>query len=138
MITKEALHKKTSQEITALLYEACLDNLDEAKLAIQNKNYTEANLKLQKASDIIHRLGAGINYEAGIVADQLDAVYNYIADIIIEANYKKDPSLVDEAASHLSGISTAWMEAMKHTQDKKPESIRRQTTAYEQNAIYTD
>ncbi|UTR09509.1 flagellar export chaperone FliS [Evansella sp. LMS18] len=138
MITKEALHKKTPQEITALLYEACLDNLDEAKLAIQSKNYTEANSKLQKASDIIHRLGAGINYEAGIVADQLDTVYNYIADKIIEANYKKDPALIDEAASHLSGISTAWMEAMKYSEDKKPERIKQQTAAYEKNAMYTD
>ena len=49
----------------------------------------DANKKLQKTNDILHRLGAGLNYEAGIIADQLDTLYNYMADRVIEGNNKE-------------------------------------------------
>ena len=49
---------------------------------INGKNLIDANKKLQKANDILYRLGAGLNYEAGIIADQLDALYNYMAERI--------------------------------------------------------
>ena len=138
MITKEALHKKTPQEITALLYEACLDRLEEAKYAIENKDYIVANSKLQKSSDILNRLGGGLNYEAGIVADQLETVYNYLADKVVQANYKKDITIIDEVTRHLTGISLAWHNAMEKNEDIMPKSIRNKASAYEQNMIFKD
>ncbi|HHY21802.1 MAG TPA: flagellar export chaperone FliS, partial [Bacilli bacterium] len=63
-ITNEALHKKTPQEITSLLYEACHNNLSSAITAILEKEYIDANEYLKKANDILHRLGGGLNYEA--------------------------------------------------------------------------
>ncbi len=104
MITNEALHKKTPQEITALLYEACLDNLEVAKTYIDQKDYLGANVKLQKANDILHRLGAGLNYEAGIVADQLDSLYNYLTDRVVQANYLKDIVIIDEVIKNVEII----------------------------------
>jgi len=117
VISNEALHKKTPQEITALLYEACLDNLELAKQAMEEKDLMVANEKLQKANDILHRLGAGINYEAGIVADQLDALYNYLADRVVQANYDKDPRIIDEVINNIELISVSWNEAQKKNVD---------------------
>ena len=59
--------------------------------------------KLQKANDILKRLGVGINYEAGIIADQLDMLYNYMADKLIEANLKKDPEIIKEVIKNTRG-----------------------------------
>ncbi|MDQ0256209.1 flagellar protein FliS [Evansella vedderi] len=138
MITNETLHKKTPQQITALLYEACLNNLEDAKAAILVKDQVKANAHLQKCNDILRRLGAGINYEAGIIADQLDAVYNYMADKIIEANYKKDIPLIDEVITQMEAIKSAWQQAMVDNIDRQPKSFRQKTNAYEQTAVYED
>lgn len=136
LITREALHKKSPQEITALLYEACLNNLEEAKTAINEKDLLEANVKLQKANDIIERLGAGLNYEAGIIADQLDTVYNYMADLVVKANYNKSIEPIDEAIQLLTQIASAWHEAMKKSGEDTSKVNRQKANAYEQNSIY--
>ncbi|ADC50914.1 flagellar protein FliS [Alkalihalophilus pseudofirmus OF4] len=137
-LTNEALHQKSSQELTALLYEACLINLEDSLGLIDQKEYVEANAKLQKASDIIHRLGAGINYEAGIIADQLEQVYNYAADKIVEANIKKDKAMIEEVIQIIESIMSSWNEAMKSKKDIQPKMMKQKANAYESTAIYQD
>ncbi|WP_088102417.1 flagellar export chaperone FliS [Halalkalibacter urbisdiaboli] len=137
-LTNEALHQKTPQELTTLLYEACYNNLEKAIIQIDEKNFVQANDHLQKASDILHRLGAGINYEAGIVADQLEQVYNYIADKIVEANFKKDKTIIEEVLKLLEPIISAWNEAMKTKRDVQPKSIKQKVNVYENTSVYGD
>lgn len=136
LISKEALHKKSPQEITALLYEAGLNNLEEAKAAINEKEFLLANEKLQKVNDIVERLGGGLNYEAGIIADQLDTVYNYMSDRVIHANYHKDVTAIDEVIQLLTQIASAWHQARKNNKDVQPKAIKQKANAYEQTAIY--
>ena len=110
-LTEEIIYKKTSQEITSLLYEACLTSLEEAIEYINSKDFVLANQKITKANNILERLGVGLNYDAGIIADQLDMLYNYMADKLIEANLKKDPSIIKEVI----GILEKYLKhGMKH------------------------
>jgi flagellar secretion chaperone FliS len=136
MFTEDALHKKTPEELTALLYEAFLTNLEEAKEAIVKKELIEANKKLQKANDILYRLGAGLNYEAGIIADQLDEVYNYLAERLIQANLTKEVEPIDEAIKLVTTISDAWNDAMDKRTDSLSHTNKQKNKAYEQFAIY--
>jgi flagellar secretion chaperone FliS len=136
MFTEEALHKKSPEELTALLYEAFLSNLEEAKEAISKKEMIEANTKLQKANDILYRLGAGLNYEAGIIADQLDEVYNYLAERLIQANLTKEVEPIEEAIKLVTSISEAWNEAMEKRTDSLSHTNKQKNKAYEQFAIY--
>ena len=133
-LTEEMIYKKTSQEITSLLYEACLMSLEEAIESINKKDFVLANHKIQKANNILQRLGVGLNYEAGIISDQLDMIYNYMADKLIEANLKKDPSIIKEVIGILEDISQAWNETLK--KPVKPITQNRQKAmAYERNIL---
>lgn len=138
IFTESAIHQKSPQEITALLYEACITNLEEAITDIDNKDYVLANKKLQKANDILHRLGAGLNYDAGIIADQLDILYNYMADKVVEANLNKDVSLIKEVLQSLEEISGAWNKAMKNKAADPTSAIRRKASAYEKSILTED
>lgn len=138
IFTESAIHQKSPQEITALLYEACITNLEEAIIDIDNKDYVLANKKLQKANDILHRLGAGLNYDAGIIADQLDILYNYMADKVVEANLNKDVSLIKEVLQSLEEISGAWNKAMKNKAADPTSAIRRKASAYEKSILTED
>ncbi|UQZ76051.1 flagellar export chaperone FliS [Niallia circulans] len=138
LITEEVLYQKSPQELTALLYEACLNNLEEAIKNIENKDYILANVKLKKANDIVWRLGAGINYEAGIIADQLDMLYNYIAGKLIDANLKKDISIIQEVKTIVEELLAAWTASMKEKTPKINTGLRQKTLAYEKNIMTYD
>ncbi|KIQ94725.1 Flagellar protein fliS [Anoxybacillus thermarum] len=112
-LTEEAVYKKTPQQLTALLYEGLIDSLEEAIENTKKSNYIHANKRLQKANDILRRLGVGLNYDAGIIAHQLDALYNYMAERLIEANMKKDVAMMQEVLTIAKDIANAWNEALK-------------------------
>ena len=134
-MTEELVYQKSSQEITSLLYETLMNQLRDAIEDIKGKNLIDANKKLQKANDILYRLGAGLNYEAGIIADQLDALYNYMAEHTIEANRKKDPAMIQEVLSIAEKLAEAWSTAMKNKPSTAQNHLRRKANAYEQNVM---
>lgn len=134
-ITEEIIYQKSSQEITALLYETLMNQLSGAVEDINGKNLIDANKKLQKANDILFRLGAGLNYEAGIIADQLDALYNYMAEHIVEANRKKDTMMIQQVLSITERLADAWHTAMKNKPSTTQNHLRRKANAYEQNVM---
>ena len=75
-----------------------------------------------------------MNYDAGIIADQLDMLYNYMADKLIEANLKKDPSIIKEVIGILEKVSQAWNETLKKPkQNLNPNRLK--ALAYEKNIL---
>lgn len=138
IFTESAIHQKSPQEITALLYEACITNLEDAITDINNKDYVLANKKLQNANDILYRLGAGLNYDAGIIADQLDMLYNYMADKLVEANLKKDVTIIKEVLHSLEEITMAWNKAMKNKAPDSAAMVRKKASAYEKSILTED
>ncbi len=135
LLTEEQLHKKTPEELTTLLYSACIENLEQAKVEINNTNYHNANLLLQKTNDILYRLGAGINYEAGPVSDQLEIMYNYMAEKLIQANITKSNMLIDEVLVIIRIINDAWIEAMNKATEGTNVNIKvkNKVSAYDQD-----
>ncbi|WP_158735225.1 flagellar export chaperone FliS [Alteribacillus sp. YIM 98480] len=137
-LSDEILQQKTSQELTMMLYEACEQSLEEAISSIEKKDYMLANKKFQRAVDILERLGVGLNYDAGIIADELDALYNYMSELLIIANIEKNIEKAKEAASILHVISAAWNEAILTQTDKQSKTVRARKNAYEKNALYAE
>jgi len=135
LLTEEQLYKKTPQEITTLLYQACIVNLEKSIVCIRNKEYMEANRLLQTCNDILYRLGAGINYEAGIIADQLEALYDYMARSLIQANIKKDILKLEEILRILIDIKDAWNQAIEKGVDNQDRVVRKKILSYEQDYV---
>ncbi|MCM3111750.1 flagellar export chaperone FliS [Lederbergia lenta] len=137
-LTKELIYQMTPQKITALLYEVCINHLQDAIQDIEQNQPLEANVKLQKVNDILERLGAGINYEAGIVADQLDTLYNYMANQVILGNLKKDKLILEEVLNICEQLASAWNEAMNTGETQSQRLHQQRTNAYEQNVMVLD
>jgi flagellar protein FliS len=136
VLTEQTLFQKSPQEITAILYEACIEKLEKASLAIKQKDFSLANQLLQNGNDILYRLGAGLNYEAGIIADQLEAIYTYMAERLIEANYKKDTELIAEVIRLLKMISVAWDSALQKGTEQTGTVLRKRVSVYDQELFY--
>ncbi|MFB5282833.1 flagellar export chaperone FliS [Peribacillus sp. Hz7] len=133
-LTKDLIYNKTSQQLTAFLYEGILENLEEAMVLIDEQNYIEANRKLQKANDILYRLGIGLKYEAGPIAEQLDTLYNFMANELIVANIKKDKQKIQGVLKIVEEIAGAWNKVM----NKMPspgQKINNKVAMYESNIM---
>lgn len=100
--------------ITALLYKKLLEKLDAAIMLMPQRRYLEANRAMQHCNDILTRLGFGIKYEAGVIADQLELLYKYMFDRIHEANMKKDISLLREVRRLVWELDGAWSQALQN------------------------
>jgi flagellar secretion chaperone FliS len=134
LLSEDMLYQKSSQELTALLYEGLIMNLEEAIECIDAKNYLEANKKIQKANDILERLGVGLKYEAGPIAEQLDTLYNFIANLLIEANLRKDSNIIQTVLKLIQPIAEAWNQILRkqvHTQS----NVTKKVLAYENNIM---
>ncbi|NJP38804.1 flagellar protein FliS [Alkalicoccus luteus] len=134
MFTEKELYVKTSQQLTALLLEALCLQMEKAENEIEQKQYMSANKALQQAADICERLGAGLRYEAGIIADQLEAIYQYTADELIQCNLTKDADRLRRLRKMVEPLYTDWLNVVRSQAGKKPQSgYIRQLSAYEQH-----
>lgn len=92
-----------------MLFEGTLKFLVNAKVAIQNGSIEERSLQLNKVSDIIFALRDYLDLEAGgEVAQNLDALYEYIIRSIAQANRENSIEKCDEIMGLIVEIRTGW------------------------------
>ena len=111
--TEKEIMDMGPEQLTSLLYEAFQEKLKGAIKANDEKDYIAVNYLLQGCNDILHRLGAGINYKAGIIADQLEALYNFSAEELIEANKTKDKKRMLDVLAIIENLAEAWESAVE-------------------------
>ncbi|MBR4153563.1 MAG: flagellar export chaperone FliS [Selenomonadaceae bacterium] len=107
-----------AEQLTLMLYNGCLKFIDDGKAALEEKNYEESNVNLQKAQRIISefRLTLNMDYE---ISHQLFPLYNYIYDRLVEGNIKSDIAQIDEAKELITELRDAWVEAMRKARFEK-------------------
>ena len=99
-------------ELTLMLYEGAIKFCNIAMIGIENKDYEKASNNIQKARRIIVELQTTLDHEYE-VANDFDVIYNYLFQILIEANVKKDPEILEEALVQLRDLRNMWKEIMK-------------------------
>ena len=107
-----------AEQLTLMLYNGCLKFIDDGKAALEEKNFEEANIQLQKAKRIISEFRLTLNMDYDI-SHQLFMLYNYIYDRLVEGNIKGDMAQIDEARGIISELRDAWLEAMKRARFEK-------------------
>ncbi|SFH51544.1 flagellar export chaperone FliS [Pisciglobus halotolerans] len=99
------------KKLIVLLYDGCIKNMKQAELAIHEQQIEQANHALKKAQDIILELQSTLNFEAGgDIAQNLNDIYIYLMDKLIESNIKKDAELVLQSRKLLEDLREAWTE----------------------------
>ena len=134
-LTEELMVQKSSQQLTALLYEGLITSLHDAARQIDEANFYQANLSLQKSGDIVHRLGVGLRYEAGPIAENLDTLYNFMADELIRANLTKNAESITGLIQMVNTLSAAWNQAMQTKQNMTADSVLMKVSAYENSVM---
>ena len=92
-----------------MLLAGALERIAQAKGAIAQGMYEIKGERVNKAIDIISALrGCLDDSEGGELAENLDALYDYMIRRLFEANVSLDVKILDEVTVLLSSIKQSW------------------------------
>lgn len=109
------VHRQSSVSVASphklidMLYEGALERIAQAKGAIQYGNIELRGKKINSAIEIIGGLRMSLNPEAGgEIAENLDALYVYLQNLLVKAHKTADLDALDEAQGLLAKMHDTW------------------------------
>jgi flagellar protein FliS len=92
-----------------LMMEGALDRIAQAQGALQRGEVASKGENVSKAINLIEGLRASLDHSHNApIAGNLDALYEYMARRLLEANLRNDVAVFAEVAGLLRGIYEAW------------------------------
>ncbi|MBA2132296.1 flagellar export chaperone FliS [Capillibacterium thermochitinicola] len=95
-------------ELIIMMYDGAIRFCNQAKMAIEEKNYFEANRLLQRVQAIVDELNFSLNMDAGEIAVNLRSLYDFITAKLVEANIRKDIAEIDRVVNLLTELRSSW------------------------------
>ncbi len=110
-----AVNKQTGVEganphqLIQMLYEGAIENMARAKGCMERKDFSGKGDTLGRAINIIGGLQSFLDKEkGGEVAENLDALYDYMSRRLFEASKDNDIAIVDEIIGLVREVKTGW------------------------------
>ncbi len=101
------------EKLVLMLYEGAVRFLNLSLQALEKKDMEKAHHNILKAESIILELWSTLNMEAGELALNFSALYEYMNRRLIEGNVQKDKGPLLEVRGMLQELKDAWKEALK-------------------------
>ena len=118
---KAAVNTVDQRKLIVLLYEGAIKYLSIAVKKIGEGDYYESHTNLVRGKSIIAELLASLNMEqGGDIAANLQRLYAYIFNELIDANMQKDAPRIEQVILILRDLKDAW----KDLQDPKPTNTK--------------
>lgn len=96
-------------QLAGNLMEAAIDRINMARGHIERNEVALKGEALQRAIGIIDGLRASLDHEkGGELAGNLEALYDYMARRLVEANMKNDVAIAAEVIGLMSEVKTGW------------------------------
>ncbi len=118
---ENSVYTATPEELTLILYNGLVKFLMQAQNAIDAKNIEKSNNSIIRAQAIVKEFQSTLdmNYE---VSKNLDSIYDYMYRRLVEANIKKDNSIIEEVLGYAKELRDTWATAMKLAKHPIPQS----------------
>lgn len=100
------------EELTLMLYKGTVKFIGLAIKGLENKNIEDVNNNIIKAQNIYYELLATLDRKYPI-SDNLASLYDYIINLLLQGNIKKDKDILEEALNMSKEFVVTWEEAIK-------------------------
>lgn len=108
------------ETVLLLLYEGAIRFLKQAIVAMENKKPSDKIKYILKTHEIIAELRAGLKFKmGGDIAENLDRLYDYIADRLMQGNMNNSLQSLQEALAVLTTLHEAWEQAIASLKKEK-------------------
>lgn len=111
---QEHTEEISSHQIISLLMDGALERIGQALQAQKENNQADLQVLTHKLVAIINGLRNSLNMSAGEIAENLDALYEYMVERITQASYVELASVLVEIQGLIGEIKTGW-DAMDFT-----------------------
>lgn len=106
---QEHTEEISSHQIISLLMDGALERIDQAIQAQQSGNWTDLEILTNKLIAIINGLRNSLNMSAGgEIAENLDALYEYMIERITQSSVDNVVSSFEECSHLISKIKEGW------------------------------
>lgn len=96
-------------QLIQLLFDGVLSRINTAKARITAKDFEGKNKLINKSIDIVAGLRSFLDMEkGGELAENLNDLYIYCENRLVQANIRNDLEALDEVASHLRKVQEGW------------------------------
>ena len=117
------------RKLIVMLYDGAIRFLGRAVTSMETGDGYDAHKHLSKAKSIIAELLGSLNLEkGGEIASNLQRLYTYMFNELIDANMKKDVKRINQVAELLKDLRSGWQELKPQTdpgeQQKKSINVR--------------
>ena len=108
----QSVNTATKEELTLMLYDGAVKFCNLAMKSLEENDYPKTHENIVRVQDILREFQITLDktYE---ISNQLDQIYDYLHRRILEANIKKDMTILEEVREHLRTLRDTWKEAMK-------------------------
>ena len=116
---ENSVFTSTPEELTLMLYNGLVKFIMQAQAAIDEKDMEKANNSIIRAQDIVLHFQDTLDmkYE---VSENLDLLYDFMYRHLLEANIKKDKTMLEDVLSLVKDLRDTWQQAMKLAKQKQP------------------
>lgn len=101
-------------ELTLLLYEGAIKFCNIAIIGLEQNDMEKVHNNIIKVENIIEEFQATLNHKYP-VAEDFEKIYDYIYSLLVNANVKKDPEILNQALVEIRGMRDTWKEVMNRT-----------------------
>jgi flagellar protein FliS len=99
----------TPEQLQLMLYDGAIRFAEQAKMALEKKNYEESYNLISRTQKIIAELASGLKHDiAPDLCGKLASLYNFVYRKLIDANIKHEIPAIDEALRILKYQRETW------------------------------
>ncbi|GAA0815520.1 flagellar export chaperone FliS [Colwellia sp. D2M02] len=109
--TKTQMAGAEPYQIIQMLMAGVMDSLALAKGCVERGDFEQKSRNISKASSIIVALRSSLDFKVeSEVPNNLNALYEYMTDRLVDASIDKDTIAIEEVANLFREIKSAWDE----------------------------
>lgn len=125
---KNHVETATPEKILILLYDAAIQYLNKAKIALSEGSVEQIHNNIVGCENIILEFMGTLNMkEGGSLSKNLYHLYEYLYNTLVSANLNKDGKKIDEVLKHLKGLRETWQKAIDiANNERKQEELARE------------
>lgn len=109
---QNVVNTSTPQELTLMLYNGLIKFLKLSVQSIEENNAEKANNNIGRAQDILEEFMSTLNMDYDI-SNNLYSLYDFMYKHLVEANIKKDKTMVEDVVGFAEELRDTWAQAMK-------------------------
>jgi len=120
---KSNIETASREQILIMLYDGCIQFLNKAKIAMEEKNIEEAHNNLMGAQRILNEFINTLDHDvAPQLSANLQSLYEYFIRRLVQANVKHQIEPIEEVLRLVKNLRNTWAKAIEiYHQQNKPE-----------------